>query len=415
MVSDQDIADLKAAYELWQSLDIVMEYGPLRAYADHDTVQQLWSEIISPAVALVDESSHKTADGVYVAEAPSPWHAYFYLRAQQQYVYKAGRPLGSPVSADQPQGGEHLFFRGQRCASWEPMSSLRRQDPVAQGIEQRAVAALKEYFRSHFASSDDVAGNTALCFAQHYGIATDLADISCDPDISVWFATHPVGATCPADEREAIVQSVSWAGQAQSAETVFLLPPPFVRNVYEQRGLFIDTSSTGGRLKGRLSLEVRFPRETVGGEFRVIRQGRPLEVWPESDAVEKELVSWARAVGTACTDMHAIPSAVQAQRSGENWPTFWLERRLYDVEKHVNAWLSILTWVLPATCVTAIPVAPGGPAPIRYEILDLKVRALVRSNPTFFSAFAGAAEEADFTGFEVLKHVLALARDELGE
>ena len=410
MVTEQDITDLVEAYERWQSLDIVSEYGPLRAYKEHDTVQRLWRETIDPAVALVVKNSRKTADGVYVAEAPSPWHAFFYLRAQQQWAYRAGRPLGSAGSDEKPHGGEHLFFRGQRCTSWELMSSLRRKDPVAQGIEQRAVAALVEYFRPHFASNDDIASNTALCFAQHYGIATDLADISCDPDIAVWFATHPVGRVCPAGEREGIVQAVSWAGQENAAETVFLLPPPFVRNVYEQRGLFIDTSSTSGRLKGRISLEVRFPKETVGGEFRVIRRGRSLEVWPEPDAVEQELVSWARAVATACPSAEAVPDMVETQRRANDLPKFWLERELYDFEKHVNAWLSILDWVLPATCVTASPVAPGDPGPMRYEILGLKVRALVRSNPTFFRA----AEGANFTDFEVvLKEVMVLARDEL--
>jgi hypothetical protein len=224
MVTDQNITDFKEAYERWQSLEIVVEHGPLRAYADYDSVQRLWRQTIDPAVALVSATSRKTADGLHVLEAPSPWHAFFYLRAQQQYVYRAGRPLGSVVSDEQPPGGEHLFFRGQRFASWELLSSLRRKNPIEQGIEQGAVAALMEYFRSHFAADDDIAKNTALCFAQHYGIATDLADITCDPDIAFWFATHPVGESCPAGEREGIVRAVSWLGQRNAAETIFLLP-----------------------------------------------------------------------------------------------------------------------------------------------------------------------------------------------
>jgi len=52
---------------------------------------------------------------------------------------------------------------------------------------------------------------------------------------------------------------------------------------------------------------------------------------------------------------------------------------------------------------------------MRYEILDLKVRALVRANPTFFKAFAGAAEGGNFAGFEVLKQVVMLVRDELAK
>jgi hypothetical protein len=411
MSTEQQIIDLRKAYELWQSLEIVVEYGPLRGYADHDTVQRLWRKTIDPAVALVADSAHKTADGVHVAEAPSPWHAFFYLRAQQQYVYRAGRPLGSP-NIDDKTPGEHLFFRGQRCANWELISSLRRKEPTAQGIERRAVAALEEYFRSHFAKNEDIARNTAVCFAQHYGIATDLADISCDPDIAVWFATHPVGEACPDGESRALVQAVSWAGQQGAADTLFLLPPPFVRNVYEQRGLFIDTASTGGRLKGRLWIQVRFLRDTAGGEFRVIRRGSPLEVWPEPDAAERDLVSWARSLGGACPSEEAVRDMVKAQIHANKVPKFWLERQLYDFDEHVEAWLSILDWVLPATCVTATPVSPG---PMRYEILDFKARAFVRSNPTFFRAFVGASEGANFTGFGALKAVVDLARDELAK
>jgi len=412
MVTQQDIIDLKQAYTLWQSLDVVFEYGPLRSYAEQAAVQQLWNEIIAPAVKVVEENSRKTGPGAHVTEAPSPWHAYFYLRAQQQYVYRSGRPFGSPVPDQKQQAGEHLFFRGQRCASWELISSLRRKDSSTQEVEQRAAAALTEYFRNHFVADDDIARNTARCFAQHYGIATDLTDISCDSDIAVWFATHPVGETCPSSEREAIVQSVSWAGQAGAAETLFLLPPPFVRNVYEQRGLFIDTSSTNGRLKGNLSLEVRFPRETAGGEFQVLRRGRLIEVWPGPDAAERQLISWARTVGAACPNAEAVRDMVKSQEFTSESPTFWIERALDDPDKHIIAWLSILDWVLPATCVTALPV--DGPEPMRYEILDSKVQALVRANRTFFKAFVGAVEDSNLDDVPVLKQVLLLASDELG-
>jgi hypothetical protein len=414
MVTDQDIVDLKKVYERWQSFETVTEYGPLRGYVEHVgiAVRQMWREIIDPAIALVADSAKKTGDGIHAAEAPSPWHAFFYLRAQQQYAYLAGHPLGSE-NVDDNSGGEHLFFRGQRCASWEFKSSLRRKDSNTQAVEQRAVLALEEYFRYNFAKNADIAHNSALCFAQHYGIATDLADVSCDPDIAVWFATHPVGEMCPSGECEAIVQTVSWASQQEIAKIVFLLPPPFVRNVYEQRGLFIDTSSTGGTLTGKLSLQVSFPRETAGGEFRVVRGGRSLEVWPEPDADEKELVAWARTIAATCSSSEAIHDMVDAQRHTRGaLPKYWLERQLYDFDKHVEAWLSILDWVLPATCVTARPVNPE-PEPMRYGINSAKARELIRSNPSFFKAFVVASEGADFTNFKVLKAMLDLARKEL--
>ena len=415
MVSDNEIRELRQAYELWQSLEIAFEYGPLRAYAPahHGQIQSLWRNIIDPAVKLVAQTDTKTADGVHEARAPSPWHAYFYLRAQQQYVYRAGRPLGASTEDAGQTGGDHLFFRGQRCSCWDFNSSLRRKDDATRIIEERAVVALKEYFRRIFAADDDVASNTARCFAQHYGIATDLADISCDPDIAIWFATHPFKAACPSDDPDGVVRAVSWAGQQQRAETVFLLPPPFVRNVYEQRGLFIDTSRTDGVVNGNLILQVKFPRDTAGDEFRVRRRNQELEVWPTPDETEQELVNWAREVATDATDDEDIRNKVAHAKKDSSLPKFWLARELWDRDKQISGWLSILDWVLPSTCITALPVT-SAEGPMRYEILDLKVKALVRANPTFFRAFVEASSESDFTGFKVLEKVLTIARAELG-
>lgn len=273
--------------------------------------------------------------------------------------------------------------------------------------------ALTEYFRALFVADDDVASNTGRCFAQHYGIATDLADISCEPDIAIWFATHPFHASCPAGDATGVVRAVSWAGQQQDTETICLMPPPFVRNVYEQRGLFIDTSSTNGILNGKITLQVEFPRDTAAGEFQVIRRNKKLAVWSLPDAAENELVNWARAVAIDSIDSGEVRGKVAQAKDRNGLPGFWLERELWDSDKQINGWLCMLDWVLPATCVTALPVS-SGPEPVRYEILDLKVRALVRANPTFFKAFVEASQDSDFTGFKVLYEVLRLARSELG-
>jgi hypothetical protein len=191
-----------------------------------------------------------------------------------------------------------LFFRGQRCSAWPFGSSLQRKDASAQQIEQRATIALSEYFGSMFVRNEDVASNTGRCFAQHYGIATDLIDISCDPDVAVWFATRSEGARCPHDDPRGAIRAVSWAAQRGYADTSFLLAPPFVRNLYTQRGLFIDASSTNGSFTGKFALEVRLPRETAAGKFEVIRNGQAVDVWPQPvDAEGAELIQWARDIG----------------------------------------------------------------------------------------------------------------------
>jgi hypothetical protein len=404
-----DIAGLRDAYVLARSLDTAFEYGPLYAYEQPEIAQALWQEIINPAVALVHQSSRKTPDGVYVANAPSPWHAYFYLRAQQNYLYRAGRPLGEVPVDDKNIPGEHMFFRGQQCSTWAFVSSLQRKGAASKDIERRAKIALSEYFGSTFARNQDVANNAGECFAQHYGIATDLIDISCDPDIAVWFATRSEGDPCPQDDSQGIVRAISWASQRGHADTSFLLAPPFVRNLYTQRGLFVDASGTGGQLTGKFALEIRFPRETAAGEFAVVRGGKIIDVWPRLDSDELELVQWARNIGATCSDEIQVRSTVRAQEAQGGLPKFWLARELVDFD--VGEWLSILAWILPATCVTALPV--DGPEPMRYEISLLKMKALVRSNPTFFRSLLHATEGADFSRTGPLEQVLGFAKDEL--
>lgn len=80
-------------------------------------------------------------------------------------------------------------------------------------------------------------------------------------------------------------------------------------------------------------------------------------------------------------------------------PKFWLEQELYNFDKIVDEWFSFLDWVLPATYLTGLPVT--GPAPMLYDLLDLKVGSLVHANPTFFKAFIEAATRS--ARFEILK------------
>jgi hypothetical protein len=50
---------------------------------------------------------------------------------------------------------------------------------------------------------------------------------------------------------------------------------------------------------------------------------------------------------------------------------------------------------------------------VRYEVLDLEVRALVRANHSVFRAFAEASEDSNFSEFETLRQVVTVARSEL--
>jgi len=411
MVSAAEVALVRSAYHAWQSLPVTYQFGPIRIHSDRVAAVRLWKAVIEPAVARVNATMQQGDNGVYTSHAPSPWHAYFHLYAQQLFGYIGGLFPGAPPRDHNKQPAEHTFFRGQRCANWPFGSSLRRLDGVTQARETRAVLALEEYFRTVFLQNDDIASNTARCFAQHYGIATDLADISCDADVAIWFATHPAGKRCPDGEKDAVVRAVSWAGQRDLADTMVLLPPPFVRNAYLQRGLFIDTSRTDGVLRGRIILDVRFPRKIGFGEFDVIRNRRRITVWPTPDRAEKELVRWARRLATQCATAEEVRRKVQSV-DADSLPRFWLKRELFDFERQWKRWLAILDWMLPATCVTASPLSNDDRA-MQYEINEEKVRALARSNPTFFRVLVDGSEGADFTNFEVTREILSFARKAL--
>ena len=275
-VSKQEIDKLKSAYEILNSLPIAAEYGPLRRFYVSPEIADLWSSVVLPAVQLVENTTHKVSEGIHVAEAPSPWHACFYLRYRQQQAFQAGLPPGetpySELPTEQRQAvlvpktaikavGDHMFFRGHRCKKWHFNSALRRvSDPSKKAIEQRAVFALEAYFNHFFIEEEDLGINTALCFAQHYGIATDLIDVTCDPDVAVWFSASAPGSCDASCEGLGVVRAVTWAGQQHGSELTFRLPAPFIRNMYIQRGYFLDSTCNNGVMNGTLTLDVCFPQ-----------------------------------------------------------------------------------------------------------------------------------------------------------
>jgi hypothetical protein len=416
MSAPEDVLRLRAFYEEWAQAPVVFEFGPIKAWPSSAApIQAKWRDIVDPAVAGVISTCVRSGN-VFAYRAPSAWHAYFFLRAQHGFVFRRGVRVGESPPVDAAPVGEHLFFRGQCCSSWEFTSSLSRKTPPERDLERRAVAVLTAYFRTCFVANDEIARISGICFAQHYGIATDLIDVSCDPAVAVWFASQPSAAPCPNGESEGIVRAISWASQAlvDSLPAVFL-PPPFVRNLYQQRGLFIDSAPSNSVLRGGLCLEVRFPRTIGDAPFQVWRTDGQVDVWPEPDEAELELIEWARRLAQSCSSEAEVSGAVEDAWQKNSMPKFWLSRRLFDFEGHIGPWLGALDWVLPGTCITGGPAPPGANAPFQYEVLDSKVQNLVRANAALFRGFVGAATpEVWAAQSPYYWQVLKLAADELG-
>lgn len=410
MELDDEILELKKSYELWQSIDIKLEYGPLRYYStiNHKTVHNLWGKISH----IIEKYSMplNIEDGIPKFRLPSPWHAYFVLKMAHTILYRANRECGLNFNEDDAKYGEHLFFRGQRCSSWEFISSLMRKDNQSRIIENRAVIALKEYFSQHFGHQSDITSNISRCFAQHYGIATDLIDITCSPDIAIWFATHPTNRECPKNEEYGIVRGFGWLWQNNCEITKILMPPPFINNLYTQRGLFIDATKTGGIIKGNTLIEAMFTRDTCGGEFKVRRNNQFIDVWPDIDKSEIELIEWARKIAIDASNNKNIRILIKKDKKNHSLPDFWLKKEIYDVEKYKNDWLSQLEWILPYTCITALPIKSDiNYGPLRYELHHNKIIALVQANRELFRALIDAAEESDFEGKPVFKNFFEIA------
>jgi hypothetical protein len=208
-----------------------------------------------------------------------------------------------------------------------------------------------------------------------------------------------------------MVRALTWAALTNGSRAKCLIAPPYVRNVYTQRGLFIDTSPTSGGIEASLMLDVRFPHVAEAGEFRVFRDQTALDVWPPMEPLERELVEWARHVARACVTEEEVWKWVRNNR--DDAPDFWRQRRVWDPEEFTVPWLRALDWVLPAACVTSKPATGGLADGGQFEFYEPKIQDLVRSNRGLFSVFAGATEGSDLSQVPILAEVLRVARGEL--
>jgi len=245
--------------------------------ANSKTVWQQMTRLIHDCAL---EPSSATGVGSIV-HAPTPWHAWAFLVARNRDSL-----LGVEGGPQSP-----LFYRGQPNCNWDLVASIHRPN-VDIEEETQAAQAFASLIGHHlirnwtarcyqepqplivFTEQERIPPELHLATAQHYGLRTPLLDFTTDPDVAIWFACQkPTGDDCEASV---------FAFSSARPQARIIFPHPYVRRLYRQRGVFIDSRTlTQAELK-KSCTEVRF---RPNAEFAVLRSGIEVDLLGESHDV----------------------------------------------------------------------------------------------------------------------------------
>ncbi|ACF47317.1 FRG domain protein [Prosthecochloris aestuarii DSM 271] len=230
---------------------------PEYAFDVYDALQPSLERIVGP---------QRTTGRDTVMTVPTPWHATLALESLQHYFTSQQR---------------RAVFRGQADSNWQIISSIARDGIDLQREKLRASLFCDILGAMSFGTVTSMSprfGTLNLripkesyyAAAQHYGIRTDLIDVTSDAAVAVSFAaTHPA----PSPECLASVYVLD-LDLALDHGCSIVVPPPFVERLHKQRGFFIkhgDVERPIGPDDG-VVMEVRFPANFDFKPFRVIRR-----------------------------------------------------------------------------------------------------------------------------------------------
>ncbi len=251
-------------------------------------------------VVVEDEDAGDRASHLLI-QAPSPWHAVIHLLVENRGWLSGRYGFGQQMA---------LIYRGQASTRWQIIPSLHR--PGVQFEEERDaiysfVNLVERFYRrqmfTNFAStpslsylSDDKLVPKVLHVAtgQHYGLRTPLLDFTTDPAVAVWFACQPNNQ---ASAQEAAVFAIP-SEIAAGVGAAILVPHPYVRRLYRQRGIFVQPPGGDQDYLKPLCVEVRFPTDS---SFKVMRGDRAVDLLHTEESTEgdtwwMEQVRIARAI-----------------------------------------------------------------------------------------------------------------------
>jgi hypothetical protein len=252
-------------------------------------------------------------DAHLLIHAPSPWHAAIHLLVENRGWLSGRYGFGRKMA---------LLYRGQTKADWSLIPAVGRPgaDVEQEILATRAFVSIAErmYCRQTFTNfagtpslnylSDDLLVPKALhvATAQHFGIATPLLDFTTDPAVAVWFACRGATNSTGAAAVFAIPSEI-----ASTLGVSFLLPHPYVRRLYRQRGVFVKPPAVDRDDLKAIAIEVRFVPDPA---FQVLRSGRTVELlanqaYDEGDEwwAEQVRMSRALAAGGQVKQLTALP------------------------------------------------------------------------------------------------------------
>lgn len=217
---------------------------------------------------------------------PSPWHAWAILTS---LTFRLSLTKANNLNLGVPAQHHVLVYRGQANAGLPPIPSLYRRD-TNRDLERKALEAFSFLFEQDFLwSSFDVhpPRGTAKAAAQHYGINTNLLDITADPAVAIYFAS--LSTTRKRGDTAAVF--VLDLTRVIESGCRLIVPPPVVERLYLQRGAFLEIPEVDiQRIQDAMVARLHFPFDP---SFRVFADGKPLNLL-NSDQWFDNAIEWAK-------------------------------------------------------------------------------------------------------------------------
>lgn len=215
---------------------------------------------LNSMIQEVVESIEPDSDGIF--QASSPWEAAIFLVDLQvrNGLVDTHTPIPTGETIQRPNFKS--IFRGQKAQykNIEP-SAWRAQTWERAGLAQElgenwlAAFCLLLKLITEQETNMSLQAHLYSGAAQHYQIPTDLLDWTVDPFISIWFAHS--GTINKGDRGR--VYCIELENNQRSS---ILLPPPFIKRLYRQRGLFHYTTQPNRQANHDLfekSMKIEFP------------------------------------------------------------------------------------------------------------------------------------------------------------